>query len=281
MDEDRSISDAAHGDDSGIIDLRALAAEYAKNHPERASLPELFAAPSWAPPAPVAMPEHARPRWAAAIAASVTLAVSMVAFAAVPTLIARTAREPVVVAAPAVPAPVVTGEIVTPVEPVVPVVVEPEVSTTPRPAVVDAPTRPRRAGVPAATRPAPSTETMPATGTAPATGIDSDIDRLLEAALSGSRPGATAAETLPATPAQRDVTSALRGLERQVAMCREGEGAIAATRIVIDGATGRVQSVRVTGVDAEASACVSDLVETASFPRFAQDTFTVTFPYRL
>ena len=64
-------------------------------------------------------------------------------------------------------------------------------------------------------------------------------------------------------------------------MCREGEGAIAATRIVIDGATGRVQSVRVTGVDAEASACVADLVETASFPRFAQDTFTVTFPYRL
>jgi N-acetylglutamate synthase/N-acetylornithine aminotransferase len=118
---------------------------------------------------------------------------------------------------------------------------------------------------------------------APDTSIDPTLDELLEAALSGTRSAPTTTAALPAMPPQREVAAALRALERDVAMCRDGEGGTISTRVTVEGATGRVTDVDVAGdaVRGAVAACGARAVETARFPRFANERFVVAFPYRI
>lgn len=283
-------------EDSGLHDLRALSTALSERG-GRASSPELFAAPSWAPPRPAPAARQPRPasRLSAAIVVA-TLAVSAVALAAVPGLRSGTAPEmvPATASAPArattpsrspgatreEPAPAQPAPSVTPPEPAPgdgPVGV-PSSAGTARARRRDA-SRPRTTQLPPELRPerAPASTTVPGATPEP---IDPALDGLLEAALHGARP-VEAREVLPAIPSSREVTSTLRALEREVATCREGDGGIAATRLVIDGATGRVSRVQVSTDDPQARACVERIVGDAQFPRFAQERFAVTFPYRL
>ncbi len=91
----------------------------------------------------------------------------------------------------------------------------------------------------------------------------------------------TPTESLPETPTRRQVLTTLRSLEGEVRQCVEGEDGVVSTRIVVEGATGRVASVHVTGALAGtvAGSCAARVVRTARFPRFARERFEIAFPY--
>ncbi|MEM9192461.1 MAG: hypothetical protein AAGF12_25025 [Myxococcota bacterium] len=119
---------------------------------------------------------------------------------------------------------------------------------------------------------------------------DSSLDALLERAL-GSGPGSGAGSAqapeetaaLPELPSRDAVLRSLRAKSSEVAACADGEDGIVNTWVSIDGRTGSVKRVFVTGNYAGSAlgACVARVVRDASFPPFARSEFEVTFPYRL
>ncbi|UJR81539.1 hypothetical protein [Sandaracinus amylolyticus] len=262
------LAPAACGDDArdSLIDI--VTTRHALVPPETLPLPEAERAPR---------------RWALAGASMLAvLTLSMIAFAAVPRLLApRAERERTVETQasttprprPRPPEPVVAAPVEA--EPAAPVETMPERAPAVR-------VRPHVAVVPDAARTRPSassTSPVRVTTDVPQGALDPSVASAVDAALSGGVGGA-ARESLPLLPAQRDVSATLRALERRVATCREGEGGMATAHLVIDGATGRVSRVDVRGEGANA-ACVATIVESATFPRFAREELPVVYPYRL
>lgn len=295
--QDRDATEPTTTTDSGLIDLRALAAcapaqDLAAREEARDAV--IHTMSTWHALAPVAPSPIPEPRAARSVtgvlAAATVLSLSMVAFAALPRIVDRDARvtgeatgerSHVVAPRPEVSEPVeVTEPIAEPSvsieEPsITPVLERPTApSPTPRPRVAVVP-RATRTIQPTAPERAPSTELSDAA-------IDPALASLIDQALTGGTRAATA-PALPATPSQREVSTTLRALERSVAMCREGDGEMVSTRIVIDGATGRVTRVDVSGLAAPGAeaTCITRALQTAQFSPFSREQFVVSYPFRV
>jgi hypothetical protein len=113
------------------------------------------------------------------------------------------------------------------------------------------------------------------------------IDDLLDGATD-KKPAAAAApaadSSLPETPSRDDVKSAMSAVASEVKACAEGQALTESTATValtISGATGRVQSVRVTGNQGAVGTCIARAVRAASFPKFSKPSMTINFPFKL
>jgi hypothetical protein len=112
------------------------------------------------------------------------------------------------------------------------------------------------------------------------------IDDLLDGALKGgsSRPKpaeAAPASNLPDQPSRSDVISAMSSVKGDVSACGKGQSGVATVKVSVAGATGRVTNAQVSGVTGPAGTCVAQAVRKASFPKFQQKVFSVTFPFKL
>jgi hypothetical protein len=144
-----------------------------------------------------------------------------------------------------------------------------------------------------------SSSSASASSPAPAAAVESakprksrakgSIDALLEGALAGSskkRPAKASApaaskSNLPRTPSRDQVLKALRGVQPAVSACAKGRrGGMAIADIVV-GSSGRVKSVRVSKVGGPVASCIARAVRRARFPKFADRTFSVKFPFKL
>lgn len=111
------------------------------------------------------------------------------------------------------------------------------------------------------------------------------IDDLLLGALKGKqaapkREAAPAPESsLPKAPSRDQVLSALGRAKAKAARCK-GSG-VATAAITIAGPKGRASKVAVSGVDAAAKSCVEKAVRSTPFPKFQQENFAVSFPFKL
>jgi hypothetical protein len=201
------------------------------------------------------------------------VALSALVFAASPYLAPRAAAPETSVAMPArtlVEAPPIVEERA-PAEPAV-AIAEPIV----RPPSADVAARPHRPFAPPPVRHVRAA--TPATVELADAVIDPLLARAVDDALAGAAPAAPE-PVLPATPTQAEVRTVLRSVEDEVAMC--GSSGIAVARLRIEGASGEVTDVAVTGADPAVAACVAGAIERVRFPRFAHDELAVSFPYVL
>jgi len=115
------------------------------------------------------------------------------------------------------------------------------------------------------------------------------IDDLLDTAVAAEakKPAAAAAATdsaLPESPSRDQVLSAMRALESDVTVCAQGavlEEPSAKVSITVAGATGRVSSARVTGIQGTVGSCIARVVRGASFGKFSKPQFAFEFPFKL
>ncbi len=87
---------------------------------------------------------------------------------------------------------------------------------------------------------------------------------------------------LPDKPSKQDVINALQGVTPGVKACGKGETGVATVSINIAGATGKVTSASVVSgpfKDTPAASCIVSAVKKASFPKFAQKKFSVSYPF--
>jgi predicted Zn finger-like uncharacterized protein len=116
-----------------------------------------------------------------------------------------------------------------------------------------------------------------------------DIDSLMNGAVpvKGAAAGAAAPagdSSLPETPSRDDVFSAMRAVTADVKSCAEGQTLtdnVATVALTVIGATGRVQSVRVTGNPGVVGTCIARAVRAATFPKFSKVQQTINFPFKL
>jgi hypothetical protein len=79
------------------------------------------------------------------------------------------------------------------------------------------------------------------------------------------------------------VRAALTAVQAAVTACGGGEHGLAMTAITVAGSSGRVTNAVVSGQFAgtPVGSCVARAARGARFPRFRNDTFSVSFPFRL
>ncbi|HMI94092.1 MAG TPA: hypothetical protein VK509_22115, partial [Polyangiales bacterium] len=116
-----------------------------------------------------------------------------------------------------------------------------------------------------------------------------DIDSLMNGAVPVK--GGAAAAPAPATdssmaeaPSRDDVLTAMRAVKAGVEACAEGQtltDPVATVALTVIGATGRVQSVRVTGNPGAVGTCIARAVRAATFPKFSKVQTTINFPFKL
>jgi hypothetical protein len=72
-------------------------------------------------------------------------------------------------------------------------------------------------------------------------------------------------------------------VQSAVVACGEGQHGIATVAITFAGNTGRVTNASVSGQFAGTpiGSCIARAVRAATVPRFARDSFTVNYPFRL
>ena len=90
--------------------------------------------------------------------------------------------------------------------------------------------------------------------------------------------------SLPETPGRDEVLAAMRAVTADVKACAEGQtlaDPVATVALTVIGATGRVQSVRVTGNPGAVGTCVARAVRAATFPKFSKVQTTINFPFKL
>jgi predicted Zn finger-like uncharacterized protein len=129
----------------------------------------------------------------------------------------------------------------------------------------------------------------PDTKKAPPKGGPRSIDDLLDGALSGSssaksgksEAAAPAASNLGETPTRDQVLSAMNGVKPAVQACAKGENGIATVTVNVAGTSGHVTTAQVNGVTGPAGSCIAQAVRKAAFPKFKQNVFKITFPYKL
>jgi predicted Zn finger-like uncharacterized protein len=120
---------------------------------------------------------------------------------------------------------------------------------------------------------------------------DQSIDDLLDSALGGkpAKKAATAAvaaepsANLPNTPGRDDVLGAMKSVTSRVQSCGNGQSGVAMAKISVAGPTGRVTNVDVSGSfsGTPVASCVVKEVSKARFPKFQQNTFSVTYPFKI
>jgi hypothetical protein len=87
------------------------------------------------------------------------------------------------------------------------------------------------------------------------------------------------ASNLPQTPGRDEMLASLGKAKAKAAKCK-GPG-VATAQIQIAGSSGKATSVKVTGAEGAAAACVEKAVRSTSFPKFQKDNFEVKFPFKL
>ena len=97
----------------------------------------------------------------------------------------------------------------------------------------------------------------------------------------GERAAPSPSAALPLVPTQASVRTTLRALERRVDACAQDSAGIAVARFEIEGSSGRVRQVSVSGVEAAEAACIERVVADARFEPFSQSELSVSFPYRV
>jgi len=283
---------------SGLIDIRKLAQAIADEPKPTPSPDELlaFGGGDLGSPlgAPVVLPEKADDRGKAPIVAgSVVAALAIAAAAAVVAWVELDdgprplpPPTPVTDDAPAPPSPAPMG--VTAPEPSSPTdVTLPDETPAPEPEAIPEPEATRtRTQTRTRTRPRTRTRTQtpdPTPDPTPARAPTASPDPLAEIFDEPARPARPAPRPdLPDTPSRSDVVSAMRGVEAPVRACGEGAHGTAVVRLRF-GSDGRVRSADVQGAGLPASvrSCVARAARGAAVSRFAQDSFSVTYPFRL
>jgi predicted Zn finger-like uncharacterized protein len=144
--------------------------------------------------------------------------------------------------------------------------------------------------------PAAAVEAVTAPAPAPAKPAGSarrSIDELLDGAVDkgdkkAAAPAAAAAgeggSGLEPLPTREQVKAAMQGVVGEVKACAAGqslESPSAMVAISVSGATGKVSSVRVTGIQGAVGSCIAKAVRGANFPKFSKDTFSINYPFRL
>ncbi len=118
---------------------------------------------------------------------------------------------------------------------------------------------------------------------------DKSIDDLLDTALGGkpkaaaAAPKAAASENLPSTPSRDDVLSAMKSITSRVQACGGGQSGVAMAKVSVAGATGKVSGVDVGGQFAgtPVAGCIAKEVAKAKLPRFQQNTFSFSYPFKI
>jgi predicted Zn finger-like uncharacterized protein len=114
-----------------------------------------------------------------------------------------------------------------------------------------------------------------------------DIDSLMNGAVptkqaaAGAPPGDS---SLPELPSRDDVKATMGAVADDVKACAEGQtlaDPVATVALTVIGATGRVQSVRVTGNPGPVGTCIARAVRAAAFPKFSKVQQTINFPFKL
>lgn len=115
------------------------------------------------------------------------------------------------------------------------------------------------------------------------------IDDLLDTAVAPDAKKPTSAapavdSALPESPSRDQVLSAMRALESDVLGCAKGATLVepsAKVSITVIGATGRVSSARVTGIQGPVGSCIARVVRGANFAKFSKPQFAFEFPFKL
>lgn len=117
---------------------------------------------------------------------------------------------------------------------------------------------------------------------------DRSLERLITAAIDAppdepTPPSPPATDRLPEVPPRDAVAVSLRSVSGPVRACGRGERGVLMAQVTIAGATGRVSGVRIGGplAGSAAATCAEAVIGRARFPRFARPTFSVGFPYSL
>lgn len=106
-----------------------------------------------------------------------------------------------------------------------------------------------------------------------------DLDSLMNDVIgTSSMTSQASSSNLPSQPSRDAVRRALGGRAGAVNACGDGGTAMAA---VTFSSSGRVSSVRVSGVTGSVASCVQRAVRGARVPPFSRSSFSVNFPYRL
>lgn len=105
--------------------------------------------------------------------------------------------------------------------------------------------------------------------------------RDLDSLLSGAVGGKSSAPDLPDTPSRKQVFDALKAVQPAVKACGRGEHGTATAAITVNGGSGRVTNVSVSGPfrGTPQEPCIERAVKRAKFPRFKRSSFRVSFPY--
>ncbi len=95
-------------------------------------------------------------------------------------------------------------------------------------------------------------------------------------------PPAPVRPDLPTLPTRAAVRIAMTALSARVERCSDEPRGMVQTRVTFLGESGRAASVQVVDstLPAEMRSCIAEALEDAELPPFAQERFTVAFPYR-
>jgi hypothetical protein len=135
----------------------------------------------------------------------------------------------------------------------------------------------------AAATPAPASEAAPAAAAVPAAQEQQPVERAASAPSrsrsdSGSRPRRQK-ENAPQHLSRDQVISAMSRVQPAVAACFHGTRGSAMASITIIGRTGRVTTAQISGQGGAIGSCIARAVRGATFPRFADDSLTIRYPF--
>jgi hypothetical protein len=84
-------------------------------------------------------------------------------------------------------------------------------------------------------------------------------------------------------PSRQDVSQAMAGLQTAIRSCATGQTGAANAALIVSG-EGRVLSAQVTSAPFAGTAsgrCMEGVLRNATFPRFADPTFRVRYPFTI
>jgi hypothetical protein len=103
----------------------------------------------------------------------------------------------------------------------------------------------------------------------------------LSALIAPRRDAGSSGTDLPATPSRDDVRSKFESVRGAVKACTGNQAGTASVATTVQGSSGRVTRVNVTGdFTGPAATCISNAIRGLNFPQFSNPTLTVNYSYR-